>query len=185
MQKEACPVGNSKHSYESLAQKLDKLVADVVNLLILRGKIIATAESCTGGLISELITSVPGSSQVFELGICTYANRMKQKYLDVPEDELNSFGAVSKEVALSMVRGLKKASDADMCISVTGVAGPDGGTPDKPVGTVYAGFIYEDREFVELFRLYDLDDMSRDSVRNNTAACVFEVIQSLLMEEVM
>lgn len=184
MQKDACTFGNSQHSYESCVQELDKLVTGVVNLLILRGKIIATAESCTGGLISELITSVSGASQVFELGLCTYANRMKQKYLDVPVSELDEFGAVSEEVALSMVRGLKKASDADICISVTGVAGPDGGTPDKPVGTVYAGFIFGDREFVKLFRLWDLDDKSRESIRRNIAVCVFEIVQSLLMEEV-
>lgn len=184
MQKEACTFGNSQHSYKSYAQKLDKLVTGVVNLLIIRGKIIATAESCTGGLISELITSVSGASQVFEFGICTYANSMKQKYLDVPKDELDEFGAVSKEVALSMVRGLKKASNADICISVTGIAGPEGGTPNKPVGTVYTGFIYEDREFVKLLRLSDLDDMSRKSVRQKTAICIFEIVQSLLMEDV-
>lgn len=173
---------NIVYNSESGIKKLDKLVTRVVELLILRGKTISTAESCTGGLISELITSVPGSSSIFELGLCTYANKMKNKFLNVPEEELDEFGAVSPQVALSMVRGLEKISCADVCISVTGIAGPDGGTSEKPVGTVYAGFYYDGREFVKLLGLYELDDKSRKSIRENTALCVFEIILRLLTE---
>ena len=120
--------------------KLDKTTANVVKLLECRGLTIATAESCTGGLLSELITSVSGASAVFELGICTYSERIKTEFLGVPAATIRDFGVVSEQTALSMVRGLKQRSGADVCVSVTGVAGPSGGTAETPVGTVYIGF---------------------------------------------
>ena len=133
---------NIGHSHEIFTQNLDRTVTNVVQLLMLKAMTISTAESCTGGLLSELITSVPGASQVFELGVCTYSNRIKQALLNVPEGMLAQYGPVSRQVALAMVRGLKEKSDADLCISVTGLAGPGGGTPEQPVGTVYVGFAF-------------------------------------------
>ena len=115
---------NIGHSHEIFTQNLDRTVTNVVQLLMLKAMTISTAESCTGGLLSELITSVPGASQVFELGVCTYSNRIKQALLNVPEGMLAQYGPVSRQVALAMVRGLKEKSDADLCISVTGLAGP-------------------------------------------------------------
>ena len=119
---------NIGHSHEIFTQNLDRTVTNVVQLLMLKAMTISTAESCTGGLLSELITSVPGASQVFELGVCTYSNRIKQTLLNVPEGMLAQYGPVSRQVALAMVRGLKEKSGADLCISVTGLAGPGGGT---------------------------------------------------------
>lgn len=98
---------------------------------------LATAESCTGGLIAALFTEIPGSSNVFERGFVTYSNEAKQSMLGVPKALLEKYGAVSSEVAIAMAKGAVKNSRAKLAISVTGIAGPGGGTADKPVGLVY------------------------------------------------
>lgn len=167
---------------EYTAENLDKLVTNVVQLLVRRGVSVSTAESCTGGLLSELITSVPGASQIFELGICTYSEQMKTKFLDVSPETIRKYGVVSRETALEMVRGLKKISGADICISVTGIAGPGGGTAEKPVGTVYIGFDIMGRQFVQLPELWKLNDLSRSSIRTTAAVYIFETIEKALME---
>jgi len=97
----------------------------------------AVAESCTGGGVSHAITDIPGSSAVFECGLCTYSNVMKQKLLGVSKETLNKFGAVSEQTAQEMAHGVRRVSGADIGIGVTGIAGPDGGTDEKPVGLVY------------------------------------------------
>lgn len=102
-----------------------------------RGLTIATAESCTGGLIADRITNVNGASQYFEAGFITYSNRAKCRFLSVPEEVIAKHGAVSAETAGFMARGAKAAASADMAVAVTGIAGPTGGTPQKPVGTVF------------------------------------------------
>lgn len=122
-----------------MVTKLDKASDDVVKLLKERGYTLAAAESCTGGLISAEITSVSGSSDVFGYGVCTYANEAKMKLLGVKEETLASVGAVSEETAVQMAEGVRKLAGADIAVSVTGIAGPTGGTPEKPVGTVYIG----------------------------------------------
>lgn len=171
-------------SAQKYRQNLDILASKVVKLLVLSNLHIATAESCTGGLLSELITSVPGASDVFELGICSYSDRIKHEILGVSEKELETFSAVSSQTALSMVKGIKRISSADICVSVTGIAGPSGGTPDKPVGTVYTAFSYKNREFSKLPRLCGNDDCSRDIIRLRAAESVLETVEQLLMEEV-
>ena len=100
---------------------------------------LVTAESCTGGLVAGLITEIPGSSNVFERGYVTYSNRAKAENLGVPADLLERFGAVSAEVAAAMAEGALRHSAASVALSVTGIAGPDGGTAAKPVGLVYFG----------------------------------------------
>lgn len=107
---------------------------------------VATAESCTGGLIAKRITDVPGASEVFECGIISYANGIKHKVLGVSEDDLNKYGAVSEPVAKQMAQGALKVSGADIAVSVTGIAGPDSDSTGKPVGLVYIGLA--DRENV-------------------------------------
>lgn len=174
----------NSHYSECLCENLDKTVTSVVKLLEQRGLTISTAESCTGGLLSELITSVSGASAVFELGLCTYSERMKQGYLNVSETALKQYGVVSREVALEMVQGLKKCSGADVCISVTGIAGPGRGTPETPVGTVYIGFDICGKQFVRLPELWKLDDRSRDNIRRTAACYAFGVIEEILMEAV-
>lgn len=102
-----------------------------------RGARIATAESCTGGLIAKLLTDIPGSSAVFERGIVSYSNDAKQELLDVPSVTLDTFGAVSAATVIAMADGLLARAPVQYTLAVSGVAGPDGGTPEKPVGTVW------------------------------------------------
>lgn len=98
---------------------------------------LATAESCTGGLIAESVTRIPGASDVFGFGWVTYANEAKQSQLGVPAATLERFGAVSRETVEVMAEGARQRADADLAVAVSGIAGPGGGTPDKPVGTVW------------------------------------------------
>ena len=98
---------------------------------------ISFAESCTGGMLSSIITSISGSSKVFSLGLITYSNKSKIDILKVPEKIINNYGGVSKECCLSMVKNLSKISKTNISVSVTGIAGPNGGTKSKPVGLVY------------------------------------------------
>ena len=109
----------------------------VVELSAAAGKRLATAESCTGGLIAALLTEVPGASQVFDAGFVTYSNRIKECVLGVGADTLARHGAVSEAVVRAMAQGALARSGADYAVAVSGIAGPDGGTPDKPVGTVW------------------------------------------------
>lgn len=104
------------------------------------GLVLATAESCTGGLIAALLTEIPGSSAVVDRGFVTYSNQAKAELLGVPLSLIDAHGAVSREVALAMVEGALAGSSADMAVSVTGIAGPGGGSRDKPVGLVHFGF---------------------------------------------
>lgn len=170
----------SSESSECRPKKLDKTVTNVVELLKRLGLTIATAESCTGGLLSELITSVSGASEVFELGICAYSERIKSELLGVPAGDIEKYGVVSSETALAMVRGLKKRSGADICVSVTGIAGPGGGTAETPVGTVYIGFDICGRQFVCLPEIKSTE--SRQDIRLSAAAFAFETIEKNLME---
>jgi len=117
----------------------------VVELSVAAGKRLATAESCTGGLIAALLTEVPGASQAFDAGFVTYSNRIKECVLGVAADTLASHGAVSEAVVREMAQGALVRSGADYAVAVSGVAGPDGGTPDKPVGTVWIAWGGVDR----------------------------------------
>jgi len=112
------------------------LAAEAVGRLRAMGRTLAVAESCTGGLLSHLLTSIPGSSEVFRLGIVAYANDAKTALLGVPADLLCRVGAVSEPVAEAMARGVRSAGSAHLAAATTGIAGPDGGSAEKPVGTV-------------------------------------------------
>jgi PncC family amidohydrolase len=113
----------------------------VVQKLIKKKLKISFAESCTGGLLSSSITSISGSSKIFNLGLVTYSNKAKMDILKVPKKIISKYGAVSKECCLSMVKNLSKISKANISISITGIAGPNGGTKLKPVGLVYIGIM--------------------------------------------
>jgi len=122
---------------ENISERdLPQLLVDALAKKKLR---IATAESCTGGMISAAITSVSGASGVFDCGVCSYANFIKQKVVGVKEETLATYGAVSEKTAMEMARGVRILSGADIGVSTTGIAGPLGGTPYKPVGLVYIG----------------------------------------------
>ena len=119
-----------------LPAEIAKLAARVVAENKAAGRMVAVAESCTGGLVSAAITEVPGSSAVLGYGFVTYSNDAKIKLLGVNEDIIDAFGAVSVGVAWAMAQGALKKSGADIAVAISGVAGPDGGSPSKPVGTV-------------------------------------------------
>ncbi|MCG6551552.1 MAG: CinA family protein [Candidatus Magnetominusculus sp. LBB02] len=118
-------------------EELYTLTQRVVETAAKNNLLIATAESCTGGMISGFITSVDGSSAVFWGGAVTYSNAIKEKFLGVSPVTLHKYGAVSEQTALEMARGIRQATGADIGVAVTGIAGPKGGTPGKPVGLVY------------------------------------------------
>jgi len=117
----------------------DKITSLVHKKLIAQKKTVSVAESCTGGLLSYLLTSLPGSSKYFLLGSVTYSNAAKEKILGIPKKVIAKYGAVSKETALLMAENLRKKTDSDFTLSVTGIAGPQGATKNKPVGTVFIG----------------------------------------------
>lgn len=125
----------------------DTFQENVVEKLREKGLTVATAESCTGGLISERITRVSGSSEVFGCGVCSYANEIKMKVLGVREDTLAILGAVSAETAIQMAEGVQKLSGADIAVSTTGIAGPTGGTAEKPVGLVFMGVCTKEKAY--------------------------------------
>ena len=118
---------------------MNELVKKIVNGLIKKKLTISTAESCTGGLLSSAITSVAGSSKVFKLGLVTYSNQSKIQILKVLKNIIIKYGAVSEQVCLAMVINLNKISKTSISISITGIAGPSGGTKKKPVGLVFVG----------------------------------------------
>lgn len=111
----------------------------LVSLLLEKGLTVTTAESCTGGMIASKIVNVSGASEVFNAGFVTYANSAKEAYAGVLSETLQSYGAVSSQVALEMAKGVAKTAGAEVGISVTGIAGPGGGSVEKPVGLVYIG----------------------------------------------
>ena len=142
------------------------MLQDAESLLqLLRGKglRIVTAESCTGGLIAALLTEIPGSSDVLERGFVTYSNDAKAEAIGVPRALIEQFGAVSREVAEAMARGALAHSKADIAISVTGVAGPGGGSADKPVGLVYLSALRRGQDTITIERR--IAEGSRSAVR--------------------
>jgi nicotinamide-nucleotide amidase len=116
---------------------MKNLANKIIKKLIKKKLKISFAESCTGGLLSSSITSIRGSSKVFNLGLVTYSNKAKIGVLKVPKKIISKYGAVSRECCLAMVKNLSKISKANICVSITGIAGPNGGTKLKPVGLVY------------------------------------------------
>ena len=125
-----------------MAQSADDVAARVGERLRAAGQTLATAESCTGGLLASRVTDVPGASDYFAYGAVTYAYDAKRELLGVSREALDEHGAVSEPVAVEMARRVRDRADADWGLSVTGIAGPAGGSPEKPVGTVYLGIAY-------------------------------------------
>ena len=117
--------------------ELDRLAADLGDLLHRRHYRLATAESCTGGWVAKILTDIPGSSSWFERGFVTYSNEAKQDMLGVPPETIKQYGAVSEETAQAMAKGALENSRADFSLAISGIAGPGGGTMEKPVGTVW------------------------------------------------
>ena len=141
-----------------------KLCSDVLQAL--KGKTLATAESCTGGMIGAALTAVPGASKVYKGGIISYWSEIKQDILGVDEDDLKTLGPVSAQVAGSMADGARKALHTDYALSVTGLAGPDGDKFGKPVGTVFVGLSTRSKTVARQFRFYgDREDIRKQATR--------------------
>ena len=140
---------------------------------------IVTAESCTGGLIIGAMTAVPGSSDVVDRGFVTYTNEAKTEMLDVSADLIAAHGAVSEPVARAMAAGALKHSHAGVSIAVTGIAGPTGGTPGKPVGLVHIAAARRDGATAHERRVFDGD---RDAVRHQTVSTALRLVQQLVRE---
>ena len=158
----------------ALLARAEKLLADARE----RGLMIATAESCTGGLIAALLTEIPGSSDVVERGFVTYSNDAKEEMLGVPEELLRAHGAVSEPVCRAMALGALKNSRAEISVAVTGIAGPGGGTPQKPVGLVYIAVarVHGDVAVHEC----RFGDIGRDQVRLATVEKAVKLLQRWL-----
>ena len=144
-----------------------------------RGYTLGTAESCTGGMIAAAITDMPGSSQIFSGSIVSYSNSVKTKLLGVPQTLLDKYGAVSAECARVMVAGAAKALDVDAAVAVSGIAGPDGGTDEKPVGLVYIAALLHD----EIIVSRNIFPGNRDSVRNRAKIRALLMLRELLLKE--
>jgi nicotinamide-nucleotide amidase len=141
------------------------------------GKRVAVAESCTGGLVSAALTEIPGSSDVFEAGLVTYANEAKLSLLKVSEDVLDTFGAVSVAVAWAMAQGALAKTEADTAVAITGVAGPEGGSDKKPVGTVVFARARRGADPDEIIAdRRDFGDLGRGGVRLQAALCALELL---------
>ena len=154
------------------------LCENLATLLTERGEFVATAESCTGGLIAKLLTDVAGSSGWFERGIVSYSNLAKQELLDVPEDIIETEGAVSEPTVVAMVEGLLMSSPADWGIAVTGIAGPSGGTGAKPVGTVWIAWLHRGGD-PQATRFLFIGD--REQVREQSARAALEGLKARLL----
>lgn len=140
----------------------------VGKILLSKGLKLAIAESCTGGLIANRITNVPGSSNYFERGLITYSNQSKIELLNVSPNTINRFGAVSAETAIEMARGIRLTSKADIGLSVTGIMGPTGETPGKPIGLVFVGYSDNEKEFSRQFNF--VGDRLKNKERTSQAA---------------
>jgi nicotinamide-nucleotide amidase len=147
-------------------------------LLRTKSMTLAVAESCTGGLVSDMITNVPGSSLYFLAGLVTYSNDSKIEFLGVSRETLESHGAVSEQVAIEMARGARKAAGADIGAAVTGIAGPGGGTEQKPVGLVY--FAVDDGRAILTDRAFLSGD--RREVKRSSSQRLIEIIVKSLRE---
>ncbi|OBQ54084.1 damage-inducible protein CinA [Halodesulfovibrio spirochaetisodalis] len=145
--------------------ELSAEISELGEVLRQKKYMLGTAESCTGGLISMLLTEVSGSSDWFSGAIVSYANEIKEKIVHVPHETLVQYGAVSKETALAMAQGVQSALDVDVAVSVTGIAGPTGGSAEKPVGTVWIGYAIG----TQLFTQHHVFSGDRADVRYQTA----------------
>ena len=130
-------------------QQIQQVLDEIVPLLIDNKLTIGTAESCTGGLLGHTFTNISGSSDFYERGVISYSNQAKMELLEVSSSDLKSYGAVSKQVAKAMAEGIKKNAQVSIGLSTTGIAGPTGGTKEKPVGLVFIGLAGDDESIVK------------------------------------
>ena len=164
---------NSKNSL-----KLYELASEIINKCRSKKFKISVAESCTGGLISSIITSIPGSSDVFECGFITYSNNSKRKFLNVSQNSLSLYGAVSEEVVIEMISGLKLRTQSDILMAISGIAGPGGGTKDKPEGLVWISYAFKNNNIKTANQKYG--PIGRKLVREKSSIESLKYLISLL-----
>jgi nicotinamide-nucleotide amidase len=163
------------HVYSTDGRALEEVLGE---MLIARALTIAVAESCTGGLIASRLTDVPGSSRYVERGVVTYSNASKIDLLGVPSDMIAAHGAVNEQVASTMAEGIRTRSGVDIGVGVTGIAGPDGGTPDKPVGTVCIAAASAEGTRVRTFRFVG----GREMVKFQASQAALDMVRRMLLE---
>jgi nicotinamide-nucleotide amidase len=160
-----------------LPAKLVEKAREVVEANRVAGRRVATAESCTGGLVAAALTEIPGSSEMFEAGYVTYSNAAKISELRVSEDVVATFGSVSVATAWAMARGALQASDADVAVAITGIAGPGGGTAQKPVGTVVFALAERNADPAKIVADQKFfDEKTRSGVRLQAALCALDLL---------
>jgi len=150
----------------------------IINKLIKKKITISVAESCTGGMIASAITSVPNSSNIFNLGLVTYSNQSKEKLLKIKKQNLKKYGAVSSQICKDMIENLFKISKTDICISTTGIAGPSGGSKLKPVGLVYIGI-----KFKKISKIYMYNfnkKLERNKIQKKTVNTAFNLLDQII-----
>jgi PncC family amidohydrolase len=159
---------------------IDKdILLKISNLLKKKHFTIATAESCSGGLIANTFTNISGSSDYFDRGIVSYSNKSKMELFDVEEDVLKEFGAVSEHIAKLMADEIREQSNVDFGISTTGIAGPTGGTPEKPVGLVYIAVSTSDKTIVKKFQFRGDRIQNKENTCNAAFKMLFEIVNKI------
>ncbi len=161
----------------AMEDELKKLAIGLNHRLRSTGRTMASAESCTGGWIAKAMTDVPGSSACFDRAFITYSNQAKHEMLGVGTDTLDRHGAVSEAVVLEMVRGVLQHSQAEVAVAVSGIAGPDGGSEEKPVGTVWLAWASRDGEITSSKMLFSGD---RDMVRYQSTISALQGLMDLI-----
>lgn len=157
------------------------LEEEVVSLLNQKGLTLTAAESCTGGLIAKRLTDVSGASAVFHGSLVTYSNRLKEKWLGVQAETLQTYGAVSAQTAREMALGARKAADADLAVAVTGIAGPNSDDTNKPVGLVFIALADKDSVTVEKYENHFTDNV-REQNRTTSAQRALEAVRRYLLD---
>lgn len=164
----------------TLDNKINKILGIVKQEIISRRFRLASAESCTGGWVAKLVTDLPGSSEWFEGGVVSYSNAAKHSLLGVPVSTIEASGAVSEATVLAMTKGLLERTEADIAVSISGIAGPGGGSEEKPVGTVWIGCGLRGKAPVAQVYHFEGD---RNAVREQSVKAAFEGVLTLLTDE--
>lgn len=172
--------GAAAFTEAGISAYIDRTARNVVQYMIEKNLTVSAAESCTGGILSAAITSVPGASKIFECGIVSYSERIKEEILGVPAEIIDGYGVVSAQTADAMAKAVKKLSGSDISVGITGLAGPASPSDALPVGTVYISTAYKDRIIAENLKLYELGSFDRGINRLLAAAFALEALQKRL-----
>ena len=171
---------NFAEDYKVVTESIDIVTKGVVKYMLMKSVTMSTAESCTGGMMAECITAVSGASGMFKGGICTYTEDIKMKVLGVKKETLDRYTVYSSEVASEMSLGAQKLFGTDCAVGITGLAGPAGGTEEKPVGTVYVSARLGDKEVSRVLKLYkEYEKLDREIVRKAAVLNAMQMVCEL------